>query len=140
VTDPAELAAIVRAARVVAVVGMKGDDAEGEPAYDVPLSQERRGMRILPVNPTIRTSHGMPVSPRLADLSERADLIQVFRRIDAIPGLTDEILALPPERRPDVVWLQSGIRHDASARRLAAAGIRVVQDECLGVLAARYRR
>jgi hypothetical protein len=39
-----------------------------------------------------------------------------------------------------VVWLQTGIRHDESARRLAAAGIDVVQDACLGVLAGRYLR
>jgi len=37
-----------------------------------------------------------------------------------------------------VVWLQTGIRHDDAARRLAAAGLDVVQDRCLGVYASRY--
>jgi predicted CoA-binding protein len=44
---------------------------------------------------------------------------------------TDEILALP--RRPRAVWLQLGIRDDESARRMEAAGIRVIQDRCLMV-------
>jgi predicted CoA-binding protein len=48
-------------------------------------------------------------------------------------------LALPPERLPRVVWLQTGIRNDEAAARLAAAGIQVVQDRCLGVYAEKYR-
>jgi predicted CoA-binding protein len=67
------------------------------------------------------------------------DVLDVFRRSDAIPELADQLLALPAERRPRTVWLQSGIRHDESAERLAAAGMKVVQDRCLGVYARRYR-
>ncbi len=140
IESDAELAEVVRAARVVAVVGMKGDHAAGESAYDVPAMQRARGMRIIAVNPTISETQGAPAYPNLAALPERADLVQVFRRIDAIPALTDELIALPAALRPEVVWLQTGIRHDPSARRLVAAGYSVVQDECLGVLAARYRR
>jgi predicted CoA-binding protein len=56
-----------------------------------------------------------------------------------VPSHADEILALPESRRPGTVWMQSGIRHDEAAARLASAGIRVVMDRCLGVYAARYR-
>jgi predicted CoA-binding protein len=66
------------------------------------------------------------------------DLVDVFRRSSRIPAIAEEILALPAGRRPKVVWLQSGIRNDQAAARLEAAGITVVQDECLGVLAARW--
>ena len=69
-------------------------------------------------------------------------MLNVFRRISAIPELTDQILAMPADRRPPVVWLQSGVRDDDAAARLVAAGIRVVQDHCLGVYSrrARFRR
>jgi len=67
----------------------------------------------------------------LAELAEPADLVDVFRAPQHLPGHTDEILALRP--LPRAVWLQLGIRDDASAERLAAAGIRVVQDRCLMV-------
>jgi predicted CoA-binding protein len=134
------IAEIVRSARTVAVVGMQDEAHADRPAYTVPRSQQARGLEVIPVNPFIRSSLGIPALASVAELPRAVDIIQVFRRSDAIPALTDEILALPPGRRPKVVWLQSGIRHDASAERLAAAGILVVQDECLGVLASRYRR
>jgi len=38
------------------------------------------------------------------------------------------------------VWFQSGIVNDRAARRLAAAGIKVVQDRCLMVDHRRYAR
>ncbi len=134
----AELAAIVRAARVIAVLGMKDDARAGEPAVEIPRMLLERGFEVIPVNPTIGSSLGRAAYARLADVPVAFDLLDVFRRAERIPEVADEVLALPPERRPRVVWLQSGIRHDAAAARLRAAGITVVQDACLGVLAARY--
>ena len=133
-----DLAAIVRAARVVAVVGMKDDTRAGQAALEIPRMLVARGMAVIPVNPTIGSSLGRPSYARLADVPVAFDVVDVFRRSERIPALADEILALPVERRPAVVWLQSGIRHDEAAARLEAAGIRVVQDACLGVIAARY--
>ena len=69
--------------------------------------------------------------PRLAELETPCDLIDVFRASAHVPGHTDEILALP--WKPRAVWLQEGIRDDASAARLEAAGIAVVQDRCIMV-------
>ncbi len=135
-----ELARIVRHASTVAVVGMKDDSRPFEPAFAIPRICHDLGMRILPVNPTIEAALGVPSYDRLADVPVPFDLVDVFRRSERIPGLAEEILVLPPDRKPAVVWLQSGIRHDAAAARLEAAGIRVVQDACLGVYAQRYRR
>lgn len=132
------LKAIVRAARVVAVLGMKDESRPHEAAIRIPQMLVERGMEVIPVNPTIAASLGRRSWERLADVPVPFDLVDVFRRSDRIPGIAGEILALPAERRPAVVWLQTGIRHDAAAARLEAAGITVVQDECLGVLAARW--
>ena len=134
----AEIAAIVRAMRVIAVLGMKDDTRAGEPALEIPRMLVDRGFEVIPVNPTIERTLGRMAFARLADVDVPFDLLDVFRRSDRIPGVADEVLALPPKRRPRVVWLQSGIRHDAAAARLRAAGITVVQDACLGVLAARH--
>jgi uncharacterized protein len=65
---------------------------------------------------------------RLADL-DGADVVEVFRRPEFLPGHAAEILALP--WRPLVVWFQLGIRHDGAAEQLARAGMRVVQDRCM---------
>jgi len=65
----------------------------------------------------------------LAALGEPADVIEIFRRPEYLPGHADEILALP--WRPKVVWFQLGIRNATAAEKLARAGIRVVQDRCM---------
>lgn len=135
-----DLAAIVRDMRVIAVVGMKGEDQGDESAHEIPRLVQSRGKRIVPVNPKLTSTLGETAWPDLASIPEPFDLVDVFRRIDAIPGVADQILALPADRRPKVVWLQSGIRHDEAARRLTEAGIDVVQDRCLGVYASRYLR
>jgi len=138
VTDENELAAIVRSTKVVAVVGMKGEAQSDQPAHEIPKLVQSKGRRVIPVNPKLESTLGETAYPDLASVPDRFDLIDVFRRSDAIPAVADAVLALPPEKRPAVVWLQTGIRHDETAQRLAAAGIDVVQDRCLGVYASRY--
>jgi predicted CoA-binding protein len=139
VTDEAALAAIVRDARVVAVVGMVDESKSDRPSYRIPKTLQERGLRVIPVNPVIAASLGETAFPDLASVPEPFDVVDVFQRSEKIGPVADAILALPPDRRPRVVWLQTGIRNDGAAGRLAGAGIQVVQDRCLGVYAARYR-
>ncbi len=134
----AEIEAIVRAMRVVAVLGMKDESRAGEPAIEIPRMLVERGIEVIPVNPTIASALGRKAYARIADVDVPFDVLDVFRKAERLPGIADEVLALPAERRPGVVWLQSGIRHGAAAERLRAAGITVVQDACLGVIAAQY--
>jgi hypothetical protein len=133
------LAAIVRAARVVAVVGMKDGSDPGAPAYTIPDKLQSLGIRVIPVNPKLLEALGERAYPTLADVPDRFDVVDVFRRPEAVGRVADAILALPAERRPAVVWMQTGIRNEEAAARLAAAGVQVVMDRCLGVYAARYR-
>ena len=140
VEDEAELVAIARDMRTVAVVGIKDGRDPDAAGFTVPQMMKRSGLRVLGINPTLASALGEPTLRSVAELPAGVDVLDVFRREDAIPELTDQLLALPPERRPPVVWLQSGIRHDASAARLVAAGMRVVQDRCLGVYMRRARR
>jgi len=127
-SDP-ELAELLHGVKSIAVLGIKDDPDEA--AYRVPRYLQAHGYRILPVSPKLREVLGERCVATLAELAEPADLVDVFRAPQHLPGHTDEILALRP--LPRAVWLQLGIRDDASAERLAAAGIRVVQDRCLMV-------
>jgi predicted CoA-binding protein len=136
VEDEAALTAIARDMRTVAVVGIKDGRDPDAAAFNIPELLVDAGIRVIGVNPKVRIAFGEPTLASVAELREAPDVVDVFRRAEAIPELTDELLALPADRRPAVVWLQSGIRHDESAARLVAAGYRVVQDHCLGV----YRR
>lgn len=140
VTDEAAVQAIVRDMRTVAVLGIKDGRDPDAPAFTIPTMLVDSGVHVIGVNPMVKEALGAPTLAALADLPTGVDVLDVFRRSDAIPGIADELLALPPSQRPAVVWLQTGIRHDEAAQRLAAAGFRVVQDLCLGVYARRVRR
>lgn len=140
VEDEAALTAIARDMRTVAVVGIKDADEPDASAYGIPRLLADSGVRIIGVNPRVKEALGKPTLGALAELAEAPDIVNVFRRSEAIPQVADELLALPADRRPPVVWLQTGIRHDEAAARLVAAGFRVVQDRCLGVYSRRAGR
>ena len=124
-----EITALLGRIRTVAVLGMTTPD-RNPPAHFVPAYAQRAGMRVIPVpvyHPEVTELLGEPVFRTLAAIGERVDLVSVFRRPEHIPAHVEDILAAAPK----AVWVQSGIRHDAAAERLARAGIDVVQDRCL---------
>ncbi len=118
--------------RRIAVLGIKPETHAGQPAHMIPAYMHRVGYDVVPVPvyyPDVTQILGKPVFRRVADVPGRVDLVDVFRKpSDLMPHLDDLIAA-----KPRVVWLQSGIRHDEFADRLLAAGIDVVQDQCLMV-------
>lgn len=140
VSEERDLADIVRNAGTVAVIGMKDERTPDVPAFEIPRVLQQRGLRVIPVNPHITSSLGEKAYPTVADVPEPFDVVDVFRRAQFVPAHADEIVALPEDRRPKVVWMQSGIVSDEAARKLSDAGIRVVMDKCMGVYASRYLR
>jgi predicted CoA-binding protein len=119
---------ILEQARTIAVLGAHWEPER--PAFYVPDYLHGQGYRILPVNPLARgrTLFGAAVHDRLDELREPIDIVDVFRRSSALAEHEQEILAMRP--LPKVVWFQLGIRDDALAQRLRAAGITVIQDRC----------
>jgi uncharacterized protein len=140
VDDEAAIVAVARGMQVVAVLGIKDEDDADAPAHTIPKLLASAGIRIIGVNPNVKVALGQPVLETVAELPAGVDILNVYRRPSAIPAHADELLALPPEKRPKVVWLQSGIRHDQAAARLVAGGYRVIQDRCLGVYSRRAGR
>jgi predicted CoA-binding protein len=125
---PADVRALLERARRIAVLGIKTDPAQ--PAHYVPQYAQRAGYDVVPVPvyyPDVTTILGQPVYRRVADVPGPVDIVNVFRRPADIPAHLDDIIA----KRPAAVWFQLGIRNDAAARQLTAAGIDVVQDRCL---------
>lgn len=94
----------------------------------------RTPYRVWMVNPAADEVLGERCYPSLADLPEVPDVVDVFRRHDAIPAVVDEAIDVGAK----VVWLQLGLRHDEAARRAADAGLQVVQDRCLKIEHARF--
>lgn len=122
----------------IAVLGIKPDDHASRPAHIVPAYMDRMGYDVIPVPvyyPDVTTILGRQVMRSVASIDGRVDLVNVFRKPEDLMPHLDDLLAA----RPRVVWLQTGIRSDAFAERLLAAGIDVVQDECLMVEDRRWR-
>jgi predicted CoA-binding protein len=125
--DESRLRTILTTSPVVAVLGIRQEPSAA--GFYVPEYLHRNGYRILGVNPRLagETMFGEVVVASLADLREPVDLIDVFRRPDQLPMHTAELVAAKPRV---AVWFQLGIRNDAVARDLEAAGLTVVQDRC----------
>lgn len=126
------LAAILRDVRRVAVIGASANPVR--PSFFVVKYLIAKGYEVEPINPGVARADGSGeicgrrAHASLADVPGPVDMVDVFRRTDALPGIVGEIMAL--DELPLVVWLQLGIRDDAVAAALEMAGIRVVQDRC----------
>lgn len=127
-TQDKDVAAALRAARTIAVLG--AHEAPTRPAYYVPQYLHEQGYRIVPVNPMLagKTMWGETVRATLAEIAEPIDIVDVFRRPDLLAEHLADVVAMAP--KPRLVWLQLGVRNDAFARDVEAAGIDVVQDRC----------
>ncbi|MGZ6071520.1 MAG: CoA-binding protein [Myxococcaceae bacterium] len=128
---------LVKRLRRVAVLGIKTEEQSDQPAFYVPEYLRSVGLEVVPVPvyyPEVKEILGSPVYRRLVDIPGELDLVDVFRKPKDLEAHMDDILA----KKPKAVWFQAGIRNDALADRLAAAGIDVVQDRCLMVDHRRY--
>jgi len=123
---------ILQTAESVALVGVSPNPLRSSNFVATYLI--RTPFRIYMVNPAADEVLGQPAYPTLADLPEVPDIVDVFRRHDAVPEVVEQAIAVGAR----VVWLQLGVRHDEAARRAMDAGLLVVQDRCLKIEHARF--
>jgi predicted CoA-binding protein len=121
---------ILRAARTIAVVGASRDPSKT--AHAVPLSIQRRGWRIVPVNPFADEIFGERVYRTLADLPFAVDLVNVFRPSRDATAVVKEALAIGAP----AVWLQQGIVSPEGRALAEAAGVDYLEDTCIAVVRA----
>jgi predicted CoA-binding protein len=139
ITDEAEVEALVKSLKRVAVLGIKTEKQTGQPAFEVPAWVQDQGVEVVPVPvyyPDVTEILGEKVYRSVSAIPGELDLVDVFRRPQDIDQHVDDLIA----KKPRAVWFQLGIRNDAAAKRLIDAGIDVVQDRCLLVDYRRYGR
>jgi uncharacterized protein len=122
-----EIRALLQTTKRIAVLGIKTEAQADQPSVYVPMYLKKAGFEIIPVPvyyPDTTVILGEKVFRRLIDIPDEIDMVDVFRRSHDVAGHIDDILA----KKPNSVWLQSGIRNDAAAEIFAKAGIKVVQD------------
>lgn len=118
---------LLRNARTIAVVGLSSD--LGNPSHEVAAYLQSRGYRIIPVNPSVSEVLGEKAYPSLTEAAKEneVDIVDVFRRVDAVSGIVDEVLAL----ELPALWLQETVVDEAAAERARQAGVLVVMDRCI---------
>jgi predicted CoA-binding protein len=139
ITDTQGIQELIGQTKTIAVLGIKPESRADQAAHYVPAHMAAAGYEIIPVPvyyPEVTEILGKRVFRKLTSISRPIDMVNVFRRPHDIPQHIDDIIAA----RPKSVWFQLGIRNDEAARRLAEAGIKVVQDRCLMVEHTRMTR
>jgi predicted CoA-binding protein len=116
---------LLQTAKTIAVVGLT--NSPFRPSYGVTQYMRSQGYRIIPVNPNITQWEGEKAYASLLDVPEKVDIVDVFRRSDAVPEIVEQTIQI----KAPAIWLQEGVIHEEAAERARQAGIFVVMDLCI---------
>ncbi len=123
--SPEEVRQLLASARTIAVVGLS--DKPERDSYHVAQYLQQHGYRIIPVNPAVPRVLGETAYARLEDVPEKIDIVDIFRKPEAVPEIVASAIAVGAK----AVWMQLGIAHNAAAEQARAAGLQVVMNKCL---------
>jgi len=117
---------ILTSARIIAVVG--ASPRPHRPSHGVMRYLQRHGYRAIPVNPFAAggTILGERCYGALDEIGEPVDMVDVFRRSEAVGAVVDQAIAVGAK----IVWMQLGVVDAAAAARAEARGVKVVMDRC----------
>jgi uncharacterized protein len=125
VTEADQITDLLKTAKTIAVVGLSSSPLR--PSYGVAAYMQSQGYRIIPVNPTIQGALGEKAYASLADVPEKIDIVNIFRRPENVPPIVDEAIGL----KIRAVWMQETVVNEAAAQKARDAGITVVMDRCI---------
>jgi predicted CoA-binding protein len=125
--DPTTTAEILQQYHRVAVVGLS--PTPYRPSHFVAEYLIEHGYEITPVNPKESEILGRKCYPSLKDVPQPLEIVDIFRDRAAIPAIVAEAI----ECGAKVIWMQSGLVHEAAARQARDAGLQVVMDRCIKI-------
>ena len=126
--DDSYIRGILNTVKTIAMVG--ASEKENRPSYFAFKYLLERGYRMIPVNPGYAGEDmlGRRIFARLADIPEPVDMIDIFRGAQYALAIVQEALAL--KTRPQVIWMQLGVRNDQAAALAETNGMKVVMNRC----------
>ena len=124
-TEADRITELLKSARTIAVVGLTTTPTR--PSYGVSHYMRSQGYRIIPVNPNITEWEGEKAYPSLLDVPGKIDIVNVFRRSDAVPEVVEQAVQI----KVPVIWMQEGVVHREAAEKARQTGIFVVMDKCI---------
>lgn len=123
-SDSKVIKKILDECKTIAVVGLSSSPFR--PSNGVAAFMQKKGYKIIPVNPNETMVLGEKAVANLSDVTEKIDLVDVFRRSDEAGKAVDEAIEIGAK----AVWLQEGVIDEKAAKRAADAGLLVVMDRC----------
>jgi predicted CoA-binding protein len=132
VTGANIIKSVLKKSKTVAVVGLS--PRKERDSHRVAKYLQGQGYRIIPVNPNAEEVLGERSYPDLASVPEPIDIVDVFRRSEAVPEIVEEAIKVGAR----TVWMQQGVIHEEAAARAREAGLQVVMDRCMMVEHRRY--
>jgi predicted CoA-binding protein len=120
-----ELSKLLQEAKTIAVVGLSSNPARA--SFGVSRFLQRQGYRVIPVNPSETEILGERAYPSVHEIPDEVDIVDIFRRSEAVPEVVDDALL----KKPRLIWMQEGVIHHDAAKKAEAAGIPVVMDKCM---------
>lgn len=123
----ADIRQLLTQSKTVAVIGYS--DKPDRPSYDITQALKRFGYDVYPVNPTLTSTPEQPIYAALSEIPVKIDIVDVFRRADAVPEVVAEAIKVGAT----AVWMQQDIVNEEAARTAEAAGLKVVMDRCIKV-------
>jgi predicted CoA-binding protein len=121
-----DLRTLLTSATTIAMVGASANPER--PSYGIMKRMLAAGYRVIPVNPKEAEVLGQKAYASLADIPDRIDIVDVFRKSEDTPGIADEAVAIGAK----TLWLQAGVTNEDAAARATAGGLTVVMDRCIG--------
>lgn len=127
IEDREELREILKRSRTVAVVGISPE--EFRPSHFVSETVKRRGFKIYLINPEHEGKEilGEKVLGSLRDVPEKIEILNVFRRPEAVYALAEEAREVGFE----TFWLQPGTENPEVIEALDREGWVVVPGLCI---------
>lgn len=125
--SPAQIKKILQSAKRIAVVGLS-DNPERE-SYLVSKEMQQRGYKIIPINPNVDEVLGEQAFPSLHNLPVEVDIVNVFRRSDALPEVVREAVQLSAP----IIWAQQGVSHPEAVEVAETNGKTLIMDLCIAV-------
>jgi len=122
------LRAILERTRTIALVGVSANPVR--PSHFVARYLGLKGYRVIPVNPGLAGQEllGETVHASLSDVPDEVEMVDIFRRSEAVPPIVEEALARWPDLQ--TIWMQIGVVHDEAAARAETRGVDVIMDRC----------
>ncbi len=130
-SDIQTLRRILKENHVIAMVGLSANWYR--PSYFAAKYMQEHGYRVIPVNPMYDEVLGEKCYKSLADIPEKVDLVDCFRKSEEIASLADDAIAIGAK----VLWMQLGVQNAEARRKAEGAGLEVVENRCVKIEHAR---